>query len=332
MKKISILLCIVIIFSFAITPGFAGAPNNGSNEVIVQPYTYPIINNDSWKKMSRDERIAACQIPDDKIDKMSTDALLNSILNNPFMIDILAFDTYQDGFKKVYEEIPAFHKLVKRSDFSGAFMQNCAKCNSNDSIKNNDIKTIYSSILVAQPEIGSFVSLSDKEAIIKSLGENTVLLNSLKENMIATTTTSVNTPNGTAVSVINESGVTDWTAAQKSQINASVLAAYPNNQVISNPTKKYNCHSYAWYSKSTSNHYWMNDPSAYMSDGSYYNAGGYVMAAGDKIHWNDGSHSAIVQYVGQSYSKYISKWGSEGVYTHYLNDCPYTGSVSRWRR
>ncbi|NCE63148.1 hypothetical protein D1159_00785 [Pseudoflavonifractor sp. 524-17] len=38
---------------------------------------------------------------------------------------------------------------------------------------------------------------------------------------------------------------------------------------LSRATPSYNCHSYAWYSQSISNNYWINDPKPYMNDGSY---------------------------------------------------------------
>ena len=42
-----------------------------------------------------------------------------------------------------------------------------------------------------------------------------------------------------------------------------------NVTIISNGNCKYNCYLYAWYSQSTSNIYWIDDPLAYMTDGSY---------------------------------------------------------------
>lgn len=331
MKKLFVLLCFVFIIGSAIPSAFADIPSS-SKEVITQPYSYPIVTDSDWKNMTRDERLEACQIPNDVIDKMTTDALFNSILNNPFMIDILAFDNYNEGFKKVYEEIQALQCLIKRGDFSSVFMINCKLLNSKDSIVNKRIKLIYSSILLVQPDIEGILTLADKEAIIDSFNNNTALTGSVKDNIVAATTTHVHTPEGTEVTVYNQSGITDWTASEKSDINAQWLAAYPNILIVSNPTKKYNCHSYAWYSTSTSNYYWMDDPSAYMSDGSYDNVSQSTMLVGDKVHWNNGSHSGIVKGVGQSSCKFVSKWGPSGVYIHYPNDCPYSGSVSRWRR
>ena len=53
-------------------------------------------------------------------------------------------------------------------------------------------------------------------------------------------------------------------------------------------TTNYNCHSYAWYSTSSSNTYWMNDPSAYMTDGSYTKRTGNITvnSIGDRIYYS----------------------------------------------
>lgn len=71
-----------------------------------------------------------------------------------------------------------------------------------------------------------------------------------------------------------------------------------------------------------------------MTDGSYKKTTGTIKS-GNKVYWVNGSHSGIISYVGTSgigNVKAKSKWGQLGVYNHYLDDCPYTGSVSTWTR
>ena len=76
------------------------------------------------------------------------------------------------------------------------------------------------------------------------------------------------TPRGSYVVVITISDA-EFTAQQKEQISATYRKEYPQATIVASASKKYNCHSYAWYLSSTNNKYWMNDPSKYMSDGSY---------------------------------------------------------------
>ena len=80
--------------------------------------------------------------------------------------------------------------------------------------------------------------------------------------------------NNTQVNVISFTGWNDytaysgWTEAQVQQRENQIKSSYNVSQLRSY-TYKYNCHSYAWYSQGTSNSYWMENPYAYMTDGSY---------------------------------------------------------------
>lgn len=96
----------------------------------------------------------------------------------------------------------------------------------------------------------------------------------------------------------------------------------------------YNCHSYAWHSTSSSNPYWINDPSVYILDGSYSRVYNYY--AGDKILYgtpgSEPEHSAIIAEVADSkHLTYVkSKWGAAGVFEHLYYDCPYTSSIKAY--
>ena len=115
-----------------------------------------------------------------------------------------------------------------------------------------------------------------------------------------------------------------------------------NDSRLHTATCRFNCHSYAWYSQDTSsNQYWMNDPSLYYTDGSYDEV--TTPAIGDIICYFDDNgtpnntaddsnlHSGIVVSILSGFSQnlagiYIveSKWGAAGVYRHNGYECPYT--------
>ncbi len=143
----------------------------------------------------------------------------------------------------------------------------------------------------------------------------------------------VYTPNDTAVYVFEKR---EGILFNPSQYDTISDAIFPQNTRLSSATRKYNCHSYAWYSQSTSNNkWWMNDPSAYYTDGSYTEV--FSPQAGDIICYFDDNnnpvHSGIVvQVLGYAdnsicgtASKYIveSKWGEYGLYQHRGDRCPY---------
>ncbi len=298
-------------------------------------FDYSFTEDEDWLHLSRDERIESCQIPEDIVDSMSTETLLESVLDYPFMIDMLAFNTYEEGYERVKSEFPALQELIERDNLSSALIDEYYQLSSSKSknIDENIVKIGYITILTNQDEVEDnidFKVLEELDELFKK--DNLYLYESLQDekNLKAGGPT---TPNGNSVAAINNSSIADFTTSQKEAYNKQVTSTY-NVTVVSNPTKKYNCHSYAWYSQSTSNYYWINDPSKYMTDGSYKKTTGTIKS-GNKVYWVNGSHSGIISYVGTSgigNVKAKSKWGQLGVYNHYLDDCPYTGSVSTWTR
>ena len=123
---------------------------------------------------------------------------------------------------------------------------------------------------------------------------------------------------------------------------------------VSRGTCRYNCHSYAWYSQSTSNTYWIPDPTPFMDSGNYTRkyiglvstpASSTSVRYGDIIFYGDVNgdsgtwHSAI--YISQSNTpaplathRCISKWGSLGVFEHAMSIVPAeydTSIITAWR-
>ena len=147
----------------------------------------------------------------------------------------------------------------------------------------------------------------------------------------------ISTPNNTLVEV--------WECQEASsqdiaQLNIDADAFCSQNVRLYTATNHFNCHSYAWYSQEVNdNPFWMNDPTAYYSDGSYYEITNVSeVIARDRICYfdSDGNnlHSGIVRYAtgsnisngvcGYSDLFYVqSKWGQAGLYEHRGDLCPY---------
>ncbi len=146
----------------------------------------------------------------------------------------------------------------------------------------------------------------------------------------------VYTPNGSEVEVLIDKRTMSQTDINNCNSNGNKKV--PQATLIADSTNKYNCHSYAWYQQSTDKPYWMNDPSKYYTDGSYYRT--YTPKINDRICYFDKSgnnlHSGIIidKYSGVSNSvcgdadmyKVVSKWGAWGLYEHRGDQCPYTSS------
>lgn len=94
---------------------------------------------------------------------------------------------------------------------------------------------------------------------------------------------------------------------------------------------KYNCHSYAWYQRSTNNQYWLNDISPYLDDPHYYEVTPSTAEVGDIVVYTDANgdvtHSAIIYSIStSSLSVPIitceSKMGVCGIYRHNITNIP----------
>lgn len=163
----------------------------------------------------------------------------------------------------------------------------------------------------------------------------------------------VTTPNRTNVEVYKV--LNDISDDLVSEFNSIVASQYPNSIRLGNATAKYNCHSYAWYSQSSSNSYWMNYPSPYYEDNSYLEVSTpmqgdiicYFDDNGTSNNYADDSnlHSGIVVSYDSSISSngvcgnsnqvvVKSKWGAYGLYQHRGDQCPYTSAdyVKYYRR
>lgn len=158
------------------------------------------------------------------------------------------------------------------------------------------------------------------------------------------------TPNGTDVSLSgrpdpNMSYVlkysTDFNDYIVEKMINYVNGLFPNSVLLSSPTTKFNCHSYAWYSHNVnSNDVWIHNPCAYYmdSDRSYERI--YNPRVGDIVCYMDTEsdtpiniHSGIiVDYSGEldnnmcgDVNRFIveSKWAYNGLYRHKGDECPY---------
>jgi hypothetical protein len=72
-----------------------------------------------WKQfVSIEKRIAALQIPDTVLRIISTDGLLQTCLEFPYLTDFLFANNYQEGFEALVAEFNGFRELLKRRDLT----------------------------------------------------------------------------------------------------------------------------------------------------------------------------------------------------------------------
>jgi hypothetical protein len=81
-------------------------------------YEYKITPNDAeWKNFkTHDEMVAACRIPSEIVKKMTTEQLVNAVMDYPLLIDLLAFNSNEEGIQALLGNSDAFKELTTRTD------------------------------------------------------------------------------------------------------------------------------------------------------------------------------------------------------------------------
>ena len=334
---------------------------------VSEAYDYPIKpGTDAWKAFTtHDEMLKACQIPDDILENMSTKALVESVLDYPLYGDMMVYDSIQQGFEAVASRFNGLSELLNRKEAGTELLAIYSKMNPQDieeawgdiekgayarSIANVEILLAQNKILdnLTATQLGDLLlearskyTAKLRSAIygLSSLNKTVLLIEQVSQRHYTSRQyySYVYTPHMTSVGVIVDRP--ELTAQQIADYSSWVQACYPFATKLRNASAKYNCHSYAWYSQSSSNNKWMNNPSAYWTDGSYtwwwllmYD--GTPPPSGAKMRWLNGSHSAIFDcwFGPPPFALYkafcTSKWGEGPLMYHCVTYCPYAGDVS----
>lgn len=310
-KIISIILVFALMLSLAGT-ALASDTEFDRDKIITEAYIYPVRpGSEEWTKFeSRAEKIKACQIPEFMLSRMTTEALVESVMGYPLLIDMVVRDTKREGFEAILEVFNGLQELMKRPDGLDKLNNYSNKM---DAVKTRDKKIILKEGYIEYIFIG--LEPNRSELVISS------------KSSVGT----VYTPNDTPVSTYKDLVWSDHglTSALADYYDDEISKAYPNATQLRQEDSSYNCHSYAWHSTSFFNRHWIDDPAAYMTVGNYSSGTGQV---GSKVWYGNGGHSGIITYVGGGSGpniNVISKWGALGLYSHNIVDCPYTtGSYS----
>jgi hypothetical protein len=85
---------------------------------ISDTYNYPTLpGTDEWKELgSLAEKVEVCQIPKKKLETISTEGLLETLLHYPLILDYIFFDNMQNGFNRIKNENNGFPELYSRKN------------------------------------------------------------------------------------------------------------------------------------------------------------------------------------------------------------------------
>lgn len=349
MKKfISALLVIGFMFAI-ILPCFAVGDIVADDTVeFITSYQYPItVESAEWNKYSVSEKVEMLKISDDKLAEMTDEQLIQAIADYPYLVDIYAYgDSVEDGIAVARKYFSALDELLSRD--TGV-----------DSLATYGVQLAnskYKAYQVSSTE-NADVDLFTSKALMNILKATDVSIVSENSSIVFATTNHeskyIYTVDGNPVLVyLLEEGHTE---EQHSEADDRMEEVY-GVTLISPGSCLYNCHSYAWYAPSTSNHYWIDDPTPYMEGETYVRKylGGMGTPANttsvgylDIIFYGDYEdpetmgtwHSAIYHSFSTSGEPLAmqlcrSKWGQLGVFEHRMCDVPAgydIYNITAWR-
>ena len=336
-KSIKLILSIVICFLIIVPINARATETYSDDDMIYEPYKYPIVpDTDEWKALtSLDEKLEATHIPDSILRRLSDDALIETILNYPLAINMFVHNSHEEGYEYVKIQFNGlielenrglsdklYERYIQKSNPPLTRSQNYADWRFEESILELLLsQTIYYDYLEEDKAIELIEIVEEKV----NNSEPTVLFFDVLSNPITRNVgLCIYTPNGSAVDVTRMTY--EMSQADINNHNNKLAKGYPNAIRERSASRYYNCHSYAWYSQSLNNNIWMENPSKYMSDGSYRLTNAVV--TGYKMYYPNGNHSAVIVSAGgsQGGTRVRSKWGSGGLYYHYYNDSPYNST------
>lgn len=360
--------------SAILSAGLLATPVFAADDLINTPYEYPVLpGTEEWAEFDDFlDMIEVCQIPVTKSSAMSTEALVESIIDYPLWPIYFSYDTtvVYDTYKVMLD---ALEELEGREDADKILLDYYQKeevvtaqafMRSNGTLDKHRID--YFEILLAQPVFQDNLTETELDELADAIVEKQSIRETetdiyAQKGMFYQITESedtssrveprlsVKTPRGSNVYVYTDSTPMDQNRIKG--INETYSKYFPKAILRSNPTYRYNCHSYTWYMASTSNPYWMPNPILYTTDGSYkevYPTKGTVPQNGLAVvfegvkaevspkglnpnkaeTWH--SVSIIGRYSGTAtntnnynLAKCKSKWGYAGLYEHALNYHPW---------
>lgn len=118
MKKISLKLLVICTVIICLLGAFIFFKNETEQYSVTEAYIYPILpGSDEWNEFaSLEERVAACQIPEDILYEMTTEALVESVVSCPIISFMFAHNTVEFGFNQVKGYYNGLAELCERED------------------------------------------------------------------------------------------------------------------------------------------------------------------------------------------------------------------------
>lgn len=329
-------------------------------------FDYPVQPGDpEWSNFNtHDEMLEACTIPNEILNSISTKDLVKLVLDYPLLNDYNAFSTEQQGLEVLIRNFNGLQELLDRKDgiteLINAYKNITVK---NDilpsSLKRTSDANFASELnkLKKEDNVAYDTLIDDYENYSKAAFIETLIKNfkskltsneraacekaDLDQTKTAISKASIviKTPSGKVVP--SSQYIYDRAELSSSQIaslKVYVTNTFPKATILRSATNKYNCHSYAWYSQSSSNKVWLNTCITYRTDSKSYKHKLGLIKANDKIVYGGDKHSGIVYKTNNDStgknSTVRSKWGQMPLMEHKALYVPsdYTANLTFYGR
>ena len=342
MKKIRVLsglLVVVLILSMLTTSVFAA----DSSQIVLSDVPFDYMTNiqtrsfDSYENLSTPNKKLVYSIPNGVAETLTTEALLETILNNEYLTDLFAYDSFVDAVKSREEQFRIV-EFLNRSDSSivlNSFYSKYSKL-----LKEVENKTGFTiDDVVSNTNISDlsndFVTNYIKVSFITKLKDNySNILYNLSNSGISSRTMStgyVYTKGGNAVyCYFNRGWENSTTSESEMNFYKSLYKVQYSVTEVAGISPAYNCHSYAWHSNNVStNNVWIETPSSiqlYLNEATSGTQNPQIGIT-KVVYYKDGAvtHSSKVYGIKSNgaVASVISKWGNNAVFIHAIEECPY---------
>lgn len=155
MKKLILLIVVSVNFIFTIC-----AQNS---------YNYPIKpGSEKWNAFTtHQEMIDACQIPQDTLDRISTQKLFLSIVTYPLLGDIFFFNNMQLGFDELKTNFSGMREFLKRKDIASIVFDYYNEIdpllmNENSTISNKELNMFDRNVMRTKRRIRTIICSTEK--------------------------------------------------------------------------------------------------------------------------------------------------------------------------
>lgn len=139
------------------------------------PYKFPVVpGTEEWEQLTSSRQMdEVCIIPNDILDRLSTEALLVTCLHYPRLIDVFLMDNLQSGFDFYSNHFDGLKELIERLDLSSILLHTYLELNLEDAqIKKyefnlNLFHLAFLELMIAQDNIISQFNENEKVMLLK---------------------------------------------------------------------------------------------------------------------------------------------------------------------